>query len=131
MSLNKLYDFIQILNSIRKHPTNNECFPMHVLFSTNYLLREQKLNHGNYSDQKLNMENFVQYNEYDAHMYAKVQDVCKYRYFYMNLTLFFLFSMYIVYYYETILMWMGYRRKIFIGIFVNIKDVMGSNTSKI
>jgi hypothetical protein len=36
-------------------------------------------------------------------MYAKFQDVFKYRYFYANLTLFCLFSIYIIYYYETIL----------------------------
>jgi hypothetical protein len=47
------------------------------------------------------MGNFVQANEYDVRMYAKFQDVCKYRYFYMNLTLFYLFSVHIIYYYET------------------------------
>jgi hypothetical protein len=40
------------------------------------------------------MGNFVQANEYDVHMYTMFQDVCKYRYFYTNLTLFYLFSMY-------------------------------------
>jgi hypothetical protein len=49
------------------------------------------------------MGNFVQATEYDVHMYAKFQDVCKYIYFYTNLTLFCLFSIYIIYYYETIL----------------------------
>jgi hypothetical protein len=49
------------------------------------------------------MRNFVQANEYDLHMYTKFQDVCKYIYFYTNLTLFYLFSIYITYYYETIL----------------------------
>jgi hypothetical protein len=57
------------------------------------------------------MSNFIQANEYDVHMYAMFQDVCKYRYFYTNLTLFCLFSIYIIYYYETKLIWQGYRRK--------------------
>jgi hypothetical protein len=47
------------------------------------------------------MSKFVQANEYDVDMYVKFQDACKYRYFYMNLTLFCLFSIYIIYYYET------------------------------
>jgi hypothetical protein len=64
-------------------------------------------------------------------MHANFQDVFKYRYFYTNLTLFFLFSMYDIYYYETILIWMGYRRQNFMGIFLDIKDVMGSNIYKI
>jgi hypothetical protein len=53
-----------------------------------YLLQEQELNHENYSEQELNMSNFVQANEYDVHMY-------NYRYFYTNLILFCLFSIYI------------------------------------
>jgi hypothetical protein len=50
MSLNKLYDFMHALNSIRKHPTKNECFPMHISFTIIYLLHGQKLNHENYSE---------------------------------------------------------------------------------
>jgi hypothetical protein len=76
-------------------------FFLHILFTTIYLLHKPKLNHGNYSEQELNMGNFVQSNEYDVQMYAKFQDVCKYRYFYTNFTLFCLFSIYIIYYYET------------------------------
>jgi hypothetical protein len=41
------------------------------------------------------MGNFIQANEDDACMYAEFQDVCKYRYFYTNLILFYLFSIYI------------------------------------
>jgi hypothetical protein len=55
MSLNKLYDFMQVLNSIRKHPIKNECFPMHILFTIIYFVHEQKLNHGTYSKQELNI----------------------------------------------------------------------------
>jgi hypothetical protein len=38
MSLNKISDFIQVLNSIRKHYTKNEYFPKHILFITISLL---------------------------------------------------------------------------------------------
>jgi hypothetical protein len=98
---------------------------MHILFTIIYLLHKQKLNHGNYSEQELNMDNFVQDNEYDVHMYTKLQDVCKYRYFYMNLTLFCLFSIYIIYYYETILILQGYGRPKIMGIFMDLRDIMG------
>jgi hypothetical protein len=53
--------------------------------------------------QRIFMGKFVQATEYDVHMYTKFQDVCKYRYFDTNLTLFCLFSIYIIYCYETIL----------------------------
>jgi hypothetical protein len=33
-----LSDFMQVLNSIKKHPTNNEYLFKHILFSTIYLL---------------------------------------------------------------------------------------------
>jgi hypothetical protein len=49
------------------------------------------------------MDNFLNDTEYDVHIYTKFQDVFKYRYFYTNLTVFCLFSIYIIYYYETIL----------------------------
>jgi hypothetical protein len=95
VSLNHFSDYILVPNSIRNHPTQNECFCMPIPFTTIYLLHKQKLNHGNYSEGELNMENFVQDNEYDVHMYTKFQDVCMYRYFYKNLPLFWLFSIYI------------------------------------
>jgi hypothetical protein len=95
VSLNHFSDYILVLNSIRNRPTQNECFCMHFPFTTIYLLHKQKLNHGNYSEQELNMKIFVQDNEYDVHMFTKFQEVCKYRYFYTNLTLFCLFSIYI------------------------------------
>jgi hypothetical protein len=40
MSLNILSDFMQFLNSTRKHSTNNEYFPMHIIFTIIYLLQE-------------------------------------------------------------------------------------------
>jgi hypothetical protein len=45
MNLNIIYDFMQLLNFKRKHSTKNEYFLMHILFTTIYLLKEQKLNH--------------------------------------------------------------------------------------
>jgi hypothetical protein len=53
-------DFMQVLNIIRKHYTNNEYFPKHMVFTTIYLLQEQKLNPRNYSEQKVNMIYFIQ-----------------------------------------------------------------------
>jgi hypothetical protein len=52
------YDFIQVLSSIRKHPTKNEYFSKHILFTIIYLAQEQKLNHRNYSEQEINTGNF-------------------------------------------------------------------------
>ncbi len=73
VSLNHFYDFIPVLNSLRNHPTKNEYFPMHILFTIIYLLQKQKLTHRNYSKQKLIMSNFVQANEDGMNMHAKVQ----------------------------------------------------------
>jgi hypothetical protein len=70
------------------------------------------------------MSNFIQINEYDVHMYVKFKDICKYRYFYMNLTLFCLFSIYIIYYYETKLILQGYGRPKLMGIFMDLRDVI-------
>jgi hypothetical protein len=44
---------------------------MRILFTGIYLPHEQKLNHRNYSKQKINLSNFVQAIENVAHMYAK------------------------------------------------------------
>jgi hypothetical protein len=74
MTLIILYDFMQVLNSIRKHPTNNEYFSRHILFTTIYLLQEKKLNPRNYYEQELNMRTFIQDNDHDVHMCAKFQD---------------------------------------------------------
>jgi hypothetical protein len=40
MNLIMLYDFMQVINSARKHPTNNEYFLKRILFSRIYLLQE-------------------------------------------------------------------------------------------
>jgi hypothetical protein len=66
-------DFKQVLNSIREHYTKNEYFPKRIPFSTISLLQEQKLNHRNYSKQKINMVIFIQANEDDMNMSAKIQ----------------------------------------------------------
>jgi hypothetical protein len=58
-SLNMLSSFIQVLNSIRKHPTKNEYFSKRILFTIIFLLQKQKLNPNKYSEQELNMDNFV------------------------------------------------------------------------
>jgi hypothetical protein len=78
MNLNKISDFMQVLNSIRKHPIKDEYFPMHILFTTIYLLQEQKLNHRNYSEWEINMDNFIQDTEHDVHMYEKFGDLTFY-----------------------------------------------------
>jgi hypothetical protein len=59
MNLAILYDFMQVLNSIRKQPTKNDYFTKHIIFTIIYLLQDQKLNHENYSRQKRNTSNFV------------------------------------------------------------------------
>jgi hypothetical protein len=61
MNLNMLSD-LMVLNIIRKHPTKNEYFHKHILFSTISLLWEKKLNPKNYSKQEIIMSNFVQAN---------------------------------------------------------------------
>jgi hypothetical protein len=38
MSINKLSDFMQVLDSARKSYTKKEYFPNHILFTTIYLL---------------------------------------------------------------------------------------------
>jgi hypothetical protein len=69
--LNKLSNFMQVLNSIAKHYTKNEYFPKHILITAIYLLERQKLNHKKYYEQEINMGNFLQATEHDVHMYAK------------------------------------------------------------
>jgi hypothetical protein len=41
MDLIMIFDFIQVLNILRKHYTKNEYFCMHILFTTIYLLYKQ------------------------------------------------------------------------------------------
>jgi hypothetical protein len=53
------YDFMQVLNTKRRHYTNSEYLPKYILFTTICLLQEHKLNPNRYSEQELNMENFV------------------------------------------------------------------------
>jgi hypothetical protein len=74
MSLSMLFDFMQGLNSIRKHPTKIEYFSKYILFTTIYLLKKQKLNPNKYSEQEINMSNFVKATKHDVHMYAKFRD---------------------------------------------------------
>jgi hypothetical protein len=71
MHLIMFFDFMQVLHIRSRHPTKNEYFPMHILFTTIYLLQEQKLNHSNYSEQEINMRNSVQATENYIHKYEK------------------------------------------------------------
>jgi hypothetical protein len=82
MNVNMIYDFMQVLNSIRKHPIKNEYFSKHILFSTIYLLQEQKLNIRNYSEQEIIMGSFVNAIEQYVHMYANFGDFCHFGYFF-------------------------------------------------
>jgi hypothetical protein len=67
-----LSDFLQVLNSIKKHLTKNEHFSMHILFSTIYLLHEQKLNPNKYFEQEINMGNFTKATEHGMNMHATI-----------------------------------------------------------
>jgi hypothetical protein len=51
MSLTILSYFMRGLNSTSEFSTENYYFHMYILFTTIYLLQEQKLNHRNYSKQ--------------------------------------------------------------------------------
>jgi hypothetical protein len=73
MSLNKFFDFMQVLNSIRTYSMKNGYFPKYISFSTIYVQWEQKLNHINYSKQKINMSNFVKTTKHAMNMYAKFE----------------------------------------------------------
>jgi hypothetical protein len=53
---------------------------MYILFTTIYLLHEQKLNASNYSKQEINMEILVWANYHDMNIHAKIQSISKYRY---------------------------------------------------
>jgi hypothetical protein len=55
MNLIMLFDFVQVRNILRKHPTKNEYFFMHILFTIVYLLQKQILNPRNSSEQALIM----------------------------------------------------------------------------
>jgi hypothetical protein len=68
-----LFDFIQVLISKRKHSTQDEYFPSHILFSTIYLLLEEILNHRNYFEREINMINFVYATNHNVHMHANMQ----------------------------------------------------------
>jgi hypothetical protein len=57
--LNLQYDLMQVLISINKHPTKNEHFPKHTIFSTIYLLQKQKLNPNKYYEHEINMSKFL------------------------------------------------------------------------
>jgi hypothetical protein len=72
LSLNRLYDFIQVLHSKTEPYTKNEYFTKHIQFTTIYLPLEQKLIPNNYYDQKINMIYFIQANGHDINMHANI-----------------------------------------------------------
>jgi hypothetical protein len=72
MALSTLYDFMQVLNSTKKFSTKNYYFPMHILFTTIYLLQEQELNPRIYSKQELIMIIFVQATDHNINMHGKI-----------------------------------------------------------
>jgi hypothetical protein len=51
--LNMVYDFMQVVSSIKKHITNIEYFPKPILFTTIYLMQEQKLNPNKYYEKDI------------------------------------------------------------------------------
>jgi hypothetical protein len=73
MHLIMFYDFMQILNSTKKHSSKNKYFPMPIIFTTIYLLQEEILKPINYSKQKIIMSNFVHGTEPEVYMYAKFE----------------------------------------------------------
>jgi hypothetical protein len=58
MNLTMLYDFMQVLNSIRSSLPRRTYFTKHILFTTIYLLQERKFNHKKIYEQELNMGQF-------------------------------------------------------------------------
>jgi hypothetical protein len=48
-----VYDFMQVVSSIKKQITNIEYFPKHILFTTIYLMQEQKLNPNKYYEKDI------------------------------------------------------------------------------
>jgi hypothetical protein len=80
MALTTLYDFKKVLNSTRNFATKNYYFPMHILFTTIYLLQKQKLNPRIYSKQELIMSIFVQSTDHNINMHAKSQYLILHRF---------------------------------------------------
>jgi hypothetical protein len=74
------FDFMQVLLIKRRHPTNNEYFPIHILFTIIYLLQEQRLIPRNYSKQELIMEIFLVGPDQDMNIHAKIKSISKYVY---------------------------------------------------
>jgi hypothetical protein len=80
MALTTLYDFMLVLNSTRKFSTKNYYFPMHILFTTIYLLQEHELNPRIYSRQELIMGIFLQATDHNINMRAKIHYLILHRF---------------------------------------------------
>jgi 3'-phosphoadenosine 5'-phosphosulfate sulfotransferase len=65
---------MQVLNIKRNPSTENAHFSKPIQFTKIYLMQEQKLNPNNYSEQEINMTNFIKVNEHDVHLFAKFGD---------------------------------------------------------
>jgi hypothetical protein len=64
-----------------KFPTNNYYLSKYIQFATIYFTLEQNLNTRNYSMQELIMKIFVQTNDHDMNMHAKIQFMNMHKYF--------------------------------------------------
>jgi hypothetical protein len=73
-----LSDLLYVLNSARKFPTKNQYFSKHILFSTIYLLQNQKLNASNYSKQEIIMGIFLWSTDHEMNMHTKFQGIDMY-----------------------------------------------------
>jgi hypothetical protein len=71
---------MQGLNSTWEFATKNYYFPMHILFTTIYLLQEQELNPRIYSKQELIMGIFVEATNHEINMHAKIQHLILHRF---------------------------------------------------
>jgi hypothetical protein len=80
MALTTIYDFMQVPNSTRKFATKNYYFPMHILFTTIYLLQELELNPIIHSKQSLILSIFVQATDHEINMHANIQYLILHRF---------------------------------------------------
>jgi hypothetical protein len=56
---------------MRTYDIKVEYFSKYILFTTIYLLQEEKINHINCSGQEIDIRNFLQPTEHYVHMYEK------------------------------------------------------------
>jgi hypothetical protein len=71
MLLIMIHDFMQVLNIHGEHYTKNSYFSRAHLIYYHLFIGETEINPRNYSEQRINMGNFVQITKNDVHIYAK------------------------------------------------------------